>query len=273
MVFKIYKVTNLLNNKIYIGQTHYDNPKYFGSGTLINKAIEKYGIENFIKEYIDEAKDQNELDEKEMYWIKTLESQNREIGYNIADGGWNYFTMTDEIKKKISISLKGKYVGENAFRHGIKLTPEHIEILRKHNKGKKYSSEFGEAISKRMKGVKRSDETRKKMSASHTGKVLSEDTRKKISERNMGRICSEETREILRNSNLNKTQIHSRIVIATSKIDGIELNFNNISEAARYFNVTRQRIKLNTVENWIFVVNEPKVSIKLLKNTHELNES
>jgi hypothetical protein len=45
----------------------------------------------------------------------------------------------------------------------------------------------------------------------------------------------------------------------------MELNFNNISSAARYFNVTRHRITSNLVEGWLITVNEPKVSIKKLK--------
>lgn len=87
MVFKIYKITNLINGKIYIGQTHYDKKDYYGSGVLISEAINKYGLDNFSKEYIDEASNQKELDEKEKFWIKELQSQDKKIGYNIADGG------------------------------------------------------------------------------------------------------------------------------------------------------------------------------------------
>jgi len=39
----IYKTINLINGKIYIGQDFYNNSEYFGSGILINKAINKYG--------------------------------------------------------------------------------------------------------------------------------------------------------------------------------------------------------------------------------------
>ena len=101
----IYKVTNLLNGKIYIGQTHFKRENYLGSGVLISAAVEKYGPKNFVKEYIDEADTQEDLDEKERFWIKELKSQDLEIGYNIADGGWNAFTMNDEIKGKISSTL------------------------------------------------------------------------------------------------------------------------------------------------------------------------
>ena len=46
----IYKTTNLINGKIYIGQDSKNNPKYLGSGVIFLKAIKKYGKENFVKE-------------------------------------------------------------------------------------------------------------------------------------------------------------------------------------------------------------------------------
>jgi phosphate starvation-inducible PhoH-like protein len=49
---EIYKITNLLNSKIYIGKDVSSDPKYYGSGVIINNAIKKYGIENFLKENI-----------------------------------------------------------------------------------------------------------------------------------------------------------------------------------------------------------------------------
>lgn len=45
----IYKTTNLINGKIYIGQDSKDRPNYYGSGKLIHRAIKKYGKENFKK--------------------------------------------------------------------------------------------------------------------------------------------------------------------------------------------------------------------------------
>ena len=46
---EIYKITNLINNKIYIGKDTTSDPNYFGSGLLINRAFKKYGKENFTK--------------------------------------------------------------------------------------------------------------------------------------------------------------------------------------------------------------------------------
>ena len=85
----IYKTTNLINEKIYIGQHKgktIDN-KYFGSGILIKRSLKKYGKENFKCELIDNADNKSDLDSKEIYWIEKLDSRNIEIGYNIVSGG------------------------------------------------------------------------------------------------------------------------------------------------------------------------------------------
>ncbi len=96
----IYKTTNLINNKFYIGQDSKNNPEYLGSGTIIKKAINKYGKENFKKEILDICLDKEELDIKEIYWIKELKSI--ENGYNISSGGNGCLgcKQSDETKEK-----------------------------------------------------------------------------------------------------------------------------------------------------------------------------
>ena len=72
----IYKITNKLNNKSYIGRkkiyskNYNDLHNYFGSGIHIINSIKKYGIENFKKEYLDVAYSDEELDKKEIYYIE-----------------------------------------------------------------------------------------------------------------------------------------------------------------------------------------------------------
>jgi len=120
----IYKTINLVNNKIYVGRDKHNNPNYIGSGVLLHLAIKKYGKENFQKEILEECEN-DILDDREKFWIKELRSQDPLIGYNIANGGHNDFTMNEYIKSKISQTLKGKYIGENSFRYGIKLSEDH----------------------------------------------------------------------------------------------------------------------------------------------------
>ena len=83
----IYKTTNLINKKIYIGKDSKNNEHYLGGGKLLKQAIKKYGRKAFKKEIIDFALNFEELNEKEKYWINKHNSQNKAIGYNILVGG------------------------------------------------------------------------------------------------------------------------------------------------------------------------------------------
>lgn len=111
----IYKVTNLINGKIYIGKDAYDRPNYLGSGTYIKRALKKYGKKNFKKETLDTCTE-TDWQEKEKYWILKLSSRDPSIGYNILEGGYgspsgekNPFygvPLDSDHKNKISESIK-----------------------------------------------------------------------------------------------------------------------------------------------------------------------
>ena len=96
----IYKTINLINGKFYVGKDRTNNPNYIGSGLLLKQAIKKYGRENFIKEILESCADEKMLNISEQYWIKKLDSQNREIGYNIADGGTGGDTFSNNPNKE-----------------------------------------------------------------------------------------------------------------------------------------------------------------------------
>jgi len=87
----VYKITNLINQKYYIGVHSTDNldDGYMGSGTAIKNAIEKYGIENFKREIIEVV---GSAEEKWLAEIKhvTLEVVRDENSYNMAPGGKNW---------------------------------------------------------------------------------------------------------------------------------------------------------------------------------------
>lgn len=95
MIGYIYKTTNTINGKIYIGQhvaPVFEPNKYIGSGKRFKKAVEKYGIENFVCELLAECFTTAELHEKEAYYIALYNAQDNNIGYNILGGGfdvWN----------------------------------------------------------------------------------------------------------------------------------------------------------------------------------------
>jgi group I intron endonuclease len=167
----IYKTTCLINNKIYVGQDHNDNPDYLGSGKILKQAIKKYGKENFRKDTIESCENQAQLDAQEIHWIKELDATNPEIGYNIANGGSGSMVgrkHTAITRKKMSVAKKGR------------VSP---------NKGKKFSEahrkKIGEAsrnrmtlalkariskIQKERKRNKMTKETKEKMKLAKLGK-------------------------------------------------------------------------------------------------------
>jgi len=86
----IYKTTNLINGKIYIGKSEKDfNENYYGSGLILKKAIKKYGKDNFIVELIEKHDNIDSLNDREKYWID-YHSKN---SYNIAEGGSGGWTI------------------------------------------------------------------------------------------------------------------------------------------------------------------------------------
>lgn len=84
IVLYVYKITNLINGKIYIGkhQTKDLDDGYMGSGKLLKQAIKKYGVENFKKDILFFCESKEEMDSKEKEIV--------EVGphtYNLCEGG------------------------------------------------------------------------------------------------------------------------------------------------------------------------------------------
>lgn len=92
---KIYKYINLINGKIYIGQTtqsleqrHKKHLSQLSDNTYFHRAIKKYGIENFKMELIEDKIPFKELDNREKFWINYYESfYVYGKGYNLTEGG------------------------------------------------------------------------------------------------------------------------------------------------------------------------------------------
>jgi group I intron endonuclease len=217
----IYKTTNLINGKFYVGQDSNNNPEYYGSGTAFKLALKKYGKENFLKEALEVCFTQNQLNEREKYWIK--ETKAIELGYNLAEGGFGVSNMSDEIKQKISKSKKGKKLSEETrkkmsksfkgrkhteetkqklseINKGRKLTPEQLKKMSESHKGKKLSEETKRKIGDKTRGRKLSEEHIKRLKEFHTGKKLSEETKKLIGQRGRGRKISESHKQALLNA-------------------------------------------------------------------------
>jgi group I intron endonuclease len=199
----IYKITNLINGKIYVGKQLSANGRYknyLGSGKILKQAIIKYGKENFKKEILQECVLKAEWLDAEKFWIEKLNSRDRSVGYNLAVGGdggktvevpWNkglkLGPLSEEQKKKQSDTLKKRYLtqphpslgkipwnknkvgAQQGWNKGLKLGPMPEEQRTAHSeamKGKnKYpkSETHKEKLSKALLGRKLPEETKQKM--------------------------------------------------------------------------------------------------------------
>lgn len=133
----IYKTTNLVNNRVYIGQKKGKfTSKYLGSGIIIRKAINKEGNKKFKLEIIAYANNREDLNELEKKIIKEYREKLGKIGiYNIADGG------------------QGGYVGDLA-----------VEKMRQSHLGSHHSDETKNKMRVAATGRKLSEETKQKLS-------------------------------------------------------------------------------------------------------------
>ena len=187
----IYKITNNLNNKIYIGyksKTVEESESYYGSGTVIKAAIKKYGKDNFTKTILErDIVDFDFLKERERHYIKLYDSYNN--GYNLTKGGDGIigYKLTEEHKQKLIKSVKGK-----------PLSKEHKQKLSESLQGKIISEETKEAIRKALTGRPRPEETKRKISEGNIGKIRSEETRRKIGAFQKGRTRSPHSEETKR---------------------------------------------------------------------------
>lgn len=106
----IYKTTNLINGKIYIGYDTKEDSNYLGSGSIFRKAIKKYGKENFRKSIIDSSDSFEELCLKEIFWIDFYNARDSEIGYNVSEGGFAGFKgckFSGDALNRISLAKLG----------------------------------------------------------------------------------------------------------------------------------------------------------------------
>jgi len=150
----IYRITNIINGKHYIGQTLRTVQKRFSShcwnsmlekcNMPITRAIRKYGKNNFDLVTLCECASQLELDEMEIRYVKDLKTFVPH-GYNLKAGQGR--GITSEItKKRIGDANRGKKVGVEARQHmsdahkGKKLSDTQVQKLRDKYRGRQVSS-------------------------------------------------------------------------------------------------------------------------------------
>jgi hypothetical protein len=83
----IYKITNIINGRWYIGKHNGSDPDYMGSGKLLKQAYKKYGIKNFEKVILETCSTDDELNFKEIEWINNTGALTNPACYNLVEGG------------------------------------------------------------------------------------------------------------------------------------------------------------------------------------------
>lgn len=192
----IYKTTDLSNGKIYIGQhkaTKFSGASYVGSGIII-RAIKDFChrsgiaiVDRLRTDIIEECNSAEELNDREIYWIKYFDSMNPQIGYNLYEGGLNTTDSRNRMYGRHHTE-ESKQKNRNSHLNRVWVTNGKVDYLIKNeflyvylsngfycgranvNYQKERSAETGRHISMALKGKKKSKQHRKSISDNRRGR-------------------------------------------------------------------------------------------------------
>lgn len=234
----IYMIKNLINGRIYIGQSRHISERIkthkkdlrngYHHNEHLQNAYNKYGLDNFSFELVESCSIED-LDERERFWIEYYGSF--ESGYNLTSGGESNKIISEESRKKNSEAVKAlwqdpeikeKWMASRNYKSGEE-NP---------NFGREHTKEACAKMSASRVGKKASEETKQKMSAAHSGENnfcygkkgkdhpsyghrLSDEEKKRRSEKMkgannpmFGRPVSEETRKKIGNAHRGEKNKH-----------------------------------------------------------------
>lgn len=231
----IYKWTNLINRKVYVGQTQnfYNRMKQYknyGATPKLQNSINKHGIDNFDIEII-ELCGIEKLDEREQYWMDYYCSYFSDYGYNISPtaGTTRGVKYSPEVCEKISKIVKERAVhlyGEKNGMYGKHHTEETLKRMSEHSKELWKDPEYRQAQSERMSGENNY----------FYGRHFCEELNPR-----WGKHCTEETKEKIRNALIGKPNYACSI-----KIKCVETGeeFYSMTAAAKALGAYTSAIKL-----------------------------
>ncbi len=208
---QVYKITNLVNGKVYIGkwqgrsverrwQIHLQTAAS-GRGFYLHNAIRKHGADAFKIEVLATANSKEELAELERRLIAEHKATDPQIGYNLAKGGEGGFSYpgernsfygkhhTEETKKILrkKCPRSGWTHSEDTKKRiscshaGKKFTEEHRQHLSLAKQGTKLSAERKQQISEFFKGIPRNEMWKQRISTALTGRKFSVEHRQRLS--------------------------------------------------------------------------------------------
>ena len=174
----IYKIRNMINKKVYIGQTDrlnererehfYRLERCVHHNEHLQKSFNKYGKDNFKFEIIELTED---LDDRELYWLNEYGGLNSNNTYNFKDPKTKEWSEYTKVKQSKSM------LGENNPNYGNKWSEEQKEKLSKMKKGKTLEDRIGK---------ERAELAKQKMSKSQKGRKHPEEVKEKIRQANIG---------------------------------------------------------------------------------------
>lgn len=236
----IYKTTNRINGKYYIGKDAKNYNGYLGSGIVIKAAIKKYGKENFIKEILCSCISLEELAQKEMEYI-TPNILKDPSSYNLALGG-----QGGDLSKFRKKSIKGKTWEE---RFGIERAKE-----LKHQQSLNFSGKNNPMYGKIPNTEQAKKTLEERGGHPNKGKHLSKETkdliRKKFEGKTWEELFGEENAKQRRANSKNKKRSYH---IEMMDIEGNLIRpFNTMREAIDKLNLSSKKAYNNSYPNFKF---------------------
>jgi len=185
----VYKITNLKNNKIYVGSSTSTKDGFkdrinthirlLKNNTHYNKHLQsawtKYGPEAFKFEILEILIGKEKIIEREQYYIDILDATNPKIGYNKAKIAGSILGVKHSEISKIKMSISAKL-------HSKEIS----ERMKKRMTGSKLSEITKNKISNKLTGIKRNNTFKEQMRVIKTGKKHSEESKDKISKAKLG---------------------------------------------------------------------------------------
>lgn len=219
----IYKITSPIG-KIYIGRAININRRFTDYKRLsckqqpiLYQSFLKYGVDSHTFEVLLEC-EREDLNERESYYIKLLNSTERGIGMNCTYGG-DTCLFTDDTKLKMSKTAMGRASGMKGRKHSQE-TKDKMSQAKKgipsHMKGKKVKRESVERMIKSKIGFKHSEETKIKMSIARKGKT------------NLKKVIDEKTGEIFESVTLAAIYANLKFNTLVEMLKGRNKNKTNL---------------------------------------------
>lgn len=173
MFYYLYQITNLVNGKIYVGvhKTKSLDDGYMGSGKVLNRSIQKHGIENFNKVILETFENAEAMYAREKE-IVTEEFLLREDTYNLRRGGNGGFDYINKVGKNVLLNEQRIKDPSMQQRSNIAAAKRQKELMSDPKYRRKVSNKLSNALKGQQSwlGKKHTEETKIKMSKSHLGK-------------------------------------------------------------------------------------------------------